>query len=83
MMGINQSFLSRGVNEGYSGGEKKRNEILQMLMLKPTLFQYWMKLIQDLDIDSMKIVSKGINSMLGARHIFHSNYTLRTPASIH
>ena len=65
MMGINQSFLSRGVNEGYSGGEKKRNEILQMLMLKPTL-SVLDETDSGLDIDSMKIVSKGINSMLGA-----------------
>ena len=64
MMGINQSFLSRGVNEGYSGGEKKRNEILQMLMLKPTL-SVLDETDSGLDIDSMKIVSKGINSMLG------------------
>ena len=63
MMGINQSFLSRGVNEGYSGGEKKRNEILQMLMLKPTL-SVLDETDSGLDIDSMKIVSKGINSML-------------------
>ena len=65
MMGINQSFLSRGVNEGYSGGEKKRNEILQMLMLKPTR-SVLDETDSGLDIDSMKIVSKGINSMLGA-----------------
>ncbi|MBT3993931.1 MAG: Fe-S cluster assembly ATPase SufC [Gammaproteobacteria bacterium] len=64
MMGIDQSFLSRGVNEGYSGGEKKRNEILQMLMLKPTL-SVLDETDSGLDIDSMKIVSKGINSMLG------------------
>ena len=37
MVEIEQRFLSRGVNEGFSGGEKKRNEILQMLMLDPTL----------------------------------------------
>ena len=36
-LGLDQSFLSRGVNEGFSGGEKKRNEILQMLMLNPKL----------------------------------------------
>ena len=61
MMGINQSFLSRGVNEGYSGGEKKRNEILQMLMLKPTL-SVLDETDSGLDIDSMKIVADGVNS---------------------
>jgi len=55
-------MLSRGVNEGFSGGEKKRNEILQMLVLQPTL------MILDetdsgLDIDALKIVSDGINAL--------------------
>ena len=63
MMGINQSFLSRGVNEGYSGGEKKRNEILQMLMLKPTL-SVLDETDSGLDIDALKIVSKGINQVV-------------------
>ena len=55
-------MLQRGVNEGFSGGEKKRNEILQMLLLEPKL------MILDetdsgLDIDALKIVSEGINTM--------------------
>ena len=64
-LGLDQSFLSRGVNEGFSGGEKKRNEIMQMLMLNPKL-SILDETDSGLDIDSMKIVSKGINSMLGA-----------------
>jgi len=59
---IDPKMLSRGVNEGFSGGEKKRNEILQMLVLQPTL------MILDetdsgLDIDALRIVSEGINAM--------------------
>ncbi len=59
---IDPKMLSRGVNEGFSGGEKKRNEILQMLILEPRL------MILDetdsgLDIDALKIVSDGINAL--------------------
>ena len=61
-MKMDTAMLSRGVNEGFSGGEKKRNEILQMLVLEPKL------MILDetdsgLDIDALKIVSDGINAM--------------------
>lgn len=60
---INEKFLSRYLNEGFSGGEKKKTEILQMLVLNPNL------VILDetdsgLDIDSLKTVSKGINNFL-------------------
>ena len=61
MMDIEQSFLSRGVNEGFSGGEKKRNEILQMLMLEPTL-SILDETDSGLDIDSMKVVASGVNA---------------------
>src|SRR5262249_34027759 len=59
---IDESFLHRSINEGFSGGEKKRNEILQMLVLQPKL------MILDetdsgLDIDALQIVAKGVNSM--------------------
>jgi Fe-S cluster assembly ATP-binding protein len=59
---IDPKMLSRGVNEGFSGGEKKRNEILQMLILEPRL------MILDetdsgLDIDALKIVADGINAL--------------------
>ena len=61
-MQIDESFLGRGVNEGFSGGEKKRNEILQMLVLQPTL-----ALLDEtdsgLDIDALKVVAKGVNSL--------------------
>ena len=64
-MHIDESFLGRGVNEGFSGGEKKRNEILQMLVLEPKL-----ALLDEtdsgLDIDALKVVANGVNSLRGA-----------------
>lgn len=62
LMGIDPSFLNRAVNEGFSGGEKKRNEILQMLVLEPKL-----ALLDEtdsgLDIDALKVVANGINKL--------------------
>ncbi|NNF52719.1 MAG: Fe-S cluster assembly ATPase SufC [Gammaproteobacteria bacterium] len=62
LMQMDESFLNRAVNEGFSGGEKKRNEILQMSVLQPTL-----ALLDEtdsgLDIDALKIVANGINSL--------------------
>ena len=61
-MEMDPAFLSRGVNEGFSGGEKKRNEILQMLVLEPAL-----ALLDEtdsgLDIDALKVVAKGVNRL--------------------
>ena len=62
LMQMDESFLSRGVNEGFSGGEKKRNEILQMAVLEPTL-----ALLDEtdsgLDIDALRVVANGVNSL--------------------
>jgi Fe-S cluster assembly ATP-binding protein len=62
VMQIDEALLTRGVNEGFSGGEKKRNEILQMLVLEPRL-----ALLDEtdsgLDIDALKLVGRGINSL--------------------
>ncbi len=59
---LDQSFLARGVNEGFSGGEKKRNEIFQMAVLEPTL-----ALLDEtdsgLDIDALRIVANGVNRL--------------------
>jgi len=61
LMRIEDSFLSRGVNEGFSGGEKKRNEILQMLVLEPRL-AILDETDSGLDIDALKVVAAGVNS---------------------
>jgi Fe-S cluster assembly ATP-binding protein len=62
LMHMDESFLNRGVNEGFSGGEKKRNEILQMSVLEPTL-----ALLDEtdsgLDIDALRVVASGVNSL--------------------
>ncbi len=65
LMQMDESFLSRGVNEGFSGGEKKRNEILQMLVLEPTL-AVLDETDSGLDIDALKVVAKGVNSLRAA-----------------
>ena len=62
LMRMDESFLSRGVNEGFSGGEKKRNEILQMLVLEPTL-AVLDETDSGLDIDALKVVSSGIQTL--------------------
>jgi Fe-S cluster assembly ATP-binding protein len=62
LMQMSESFLSRGVNEGFSGGEKKRNEILQMLVLEPRL-AILDETDSGLDIDALKVVSTGVNSL--------------------
>ncbi|RKQ96311.1 Fe-S cluster assembly ATP-binding protein [Kushneria sinocarnis] len=61
-MRMDTSFLQRAVNEGFSGGEKKRNEILQMLVLQPKL-ALLDEIDSGLDIDAMKTVSHGVNSL--------------------
>jgi len=64
LMQMDESFLNRGVNEGFSGGEKKRNEILQMAVLEPRL-----ALLDEtdsgLDIDALRVVANGVNSLRG------------------
>ena len=62
LMQMEDSFLSRGVNEGFSGGEKKRNESLQMLVLEPKL-AILDETDSGLDIDALKIVAAGVNSL--------------------
>ena len=59
---INQDLLSRSINEGFSGGEKKRNEIFQMAMLEPKL-SILDETDSGLDIDALKIVSNGVNKL--------------------
>lgn len=61
-LGMDRKFTARAVNEGFSGGEKKRNEILQMLLLEP-LYAILDETDSGLDIDALRIVSEGVNSM--------------------
>jgi len=69
LMHMEESFLSRGVNEGFSGGEKKRNEILQMLVLEPRL-GVLDETDSGLDIDALKVVASGVNSLRSAERSF-------------
>ncbi|GIN19793.1 MAG TPA: Fe-S cluster assembly ATPase SufC [Bacillus bacterium] len=65
LLEMDPNMAQRYLNEGFSGGEKKRNEILQLLMLKPK-FAILDEIDSGLDIDALKIVSKGINEMRGS-----------------
>lgn len=65
LLDMSESMTERYLNEGFSGGEKKRNEILQLLMIEPT-FAILDEIDSGLDIDALKVVSKGVNSMRGA-----------------
>ena len=62
-------FLKRGVNEGFSGGEKKRNELVQMMLLepRPCLLD---ETDSGLDIDALQVVAQGVNAMRGAQRAF-------------
>lgn len=62
-------FLKRGVNEGFSGGEKKRNEILQMMLLEPDLC-ILDETDSGLDIDALQVISDGVNSMRDGKRSF-------------
>ncbi|MGO9036593.1 MAG: Fe-S cluster assembly ATPase SufC [Steroidobacteraceae bacterium] len=66
LMQMSETFLTRGVNEGFSGGEKKRNEVLQMLVLEPKL-AILDETDSGLDIDALKVVSTGVNSLRDSR----------------
>jgi Fe-S cluster assembly ATP-binding protein len=63
LMEIKREFKERNLNEGFSGGEKKRNEILQMAILKPNL-AILDETDSGLDIDAMRIVAKGVNNLM-------------------
>ncbi|GAF21679.1 MULTISPECIES: Fe-S cluster assembly ATPase SufC [Shouchella] len=64
VLDMDQSFAQRYLNEGFSGGEKKRNEILQLLMLEPRI-AILDEIDSGLDIDALKVVSEGVNQMRG------------------
>ena len=85
---MGEQFVKRYVNEGFSGGEKKRNEVLQMMMLQPE-FAVLDETDSGLDIDALKIVSQGVNELrgpdLGVLIITHYERILRyiTPDFVH
>lgn len=64
LLDMSEEMAERYLNEGFSGGEKKRNEILQLLMIEPT-FAILDEIDSGLDIDALKVVSKGVNAMRG------------------
>jgi Fe-S cluster assembly ATP-binding protein len=64
---LDESFLNRGVNEGFSGGEKKRNEIFQMAVLDPKL-AILDETDSGLDIDALRIVAEGVNQLRSEKH---------------
>ena len=66
---MNPAFLNRSLNEGFSGGEKKRNEILQMALLEPTL-AILDEIDSGLDIDALRIVADGVNQLAHANNAF-------------
>ncbi len=66
---LDASFLKRGVNEGFSGGEKKRNELLQMMLLEPTLCVLD-ETDSGLDIDALQVVADGVNAMRSPERSF-------------
>ena len=65
LLEMDRKFTARSVNEGFSGGEKKRNEILQLMMLEPK-YSILDETDSGLDIDALKIVAKGVNAMRAA-----------------
>lgn len=88
LLGMKEEMAERYLNEGFSGGEKKRNEILQLLMLEPK-FALLDEIDSGLDIDALKVVSKGVNEMrqkdFGAMIITHYQRLLNyiTPDRVH
>lgn len=88
VLDIGQEFSQRYVNEGFSGGEKKRNEILQLMMLEPDIAMLD-EIDSGLDIDALKVVSKGVNAMrdpeFGCLIITHYQRLLNyiTPDQVH
>ena len=88
LLGMKEEMAERYLNEGFSGGEKKRNEILQLLMLE-SKFALLDEIDSGLDIDALKVVSKGVNAMrgegFGAMIITHYQRLLNyiTPDIVH
>ena len=64
LLGLDETFMKRGLNEGFSGGEKKKNEVFQMAVLEPK-FCILDETDSGLDIDALRLVANGVNTMRG------------------
>ena len=81
-LGIEQDMLRRAVNVGFSGGEKKRNEILQMALLEPRL-AVLDETNSGLDIDALKIVADGVNRLRSPQRVLRRHHALPAAAGLH
>jgi Fe-S cluster assembly ATP-binding protein len=82
LLDLREDFLKRPVNEGFSGGEKKRNEIVQMAVLEPRL-AVLDETDSGLDIDALKVVSAGVNRLKLPDHRATGHHPLSTAAQLH
>ena len=82
LLGVDKSFTGRYVNDGFSGGEKKRLEILQMFMLQPE-FSILDETDSGLDIDALKTVAEGVNATRLARTLASGHHALPTRSQLH
>ena len=82
LLEMNPDFLDRSVNEGFSGGEKKRNEILQMALLEPKL-AILDETDSGLDIDALRIVAGGVNQLATQGQCDRAGHALPAPAQLH
>ncbi len=82
LLGMDRSFTSRSVNEGFSGGEKKRSEILQLAMLEPK-YAILDETDSGLDIDALKTVAHGVNSLRGPKLGILVDYALPATFELH
>ncbi len=82
LLDMDPAFLDRSVNEGFSGGEKKRNEILQLALLEPKL-AILDETDSGLDIDALRVVANGVNQPPRAGQRFRAGHALPAPAQLH
>ena len=82
LLEMDPALLDRAVNEGFSGGEKKRNEIFQMAVLEPTL-AILDETDSGLDIDALRIVADGVNALRSPDRADRGRHPLPAPAQLH
>ena len=82
LLQMDEKLINRAVNEGFSGGEKKRNEIFQLAVLEPSL-AILDETDSGLDIDALKIVAEGVNAMRSPDAGFPGDHSLSAPAQLH